>query len=256
MGSTRRLRVSFVPPLAGLVCALLLLAGCASGEDPAAKPTATAPAASVSASPTSSDSSNAAPAAETNSQLDPGTYGSGVFTTPLTFTVPSGWKVFEDEPGQFGLALVANDGPCICVWRDVRVAAKSCAEQPEAGVAGSAAGITTWLAGREGLKTTTPKPVTVGGLRGFQMDLRLDPAWTRGCPFSDGDPVVMTLVGTTVSTGVHWGAGPGAATRLFVLDVPGGKGGNIAINVEVPAAMFDQRMAANTPVIESFSFAS
>jgi hypothetical protein len=124
MGNTRWLRVSLVPPLAGLVCALLLLAGCASGQDPAAKPTATAPAASVSASPTSSDSSNAAPAAETNSQLDPGTYGSGVFTTPLTFTVPSGWKVFEDEPGQFGLALVANDGPCICVWRDVRVAAK------------------------------------------------------------------------------------------------------------------------------------
>lgn len=256
MGTTRWIRVSFVPSLVGLVSALLVLAGCSSGEGAAAKPTATAPAASMTASPTSSDISVAAPAAERNRQLDPGTYGSEVFTTPLTFTVPSGWKVFEDEPGQFGLALVANDGPCICVWRDVRVAAKSCAEHPEAGVAGSAAGITTWLAGREGLKTTKPKPVTVGGLRGFQMDLRLDPAWTRDCPFSDGEPVVMTLVGTTVSTGVHWGAGPGGATRLFVLDVPGGQGGNIAINVEVPAATFDARMAANTPVIESFSFAS
>ena len=28
----------------------------------------------------------------------------------LWFTVPAGWKVFEDEPGQFGLAVVAHDG--------------------------------------------------------------------------------------------------------------------------------------------------
>jgi len=49
--------------------------------------------------------------------------------------------MFEDEPGQFGLALLENDGPCLCVWRDVRAAAKSCAEEPEPGVGSSAADI-------------------------------------------------------------------------------------------------------------------
>jgi hypothetical protein len=122
-------------------------------------------------------------------------------------------------------------------------------------VAGSAAGITTWLAGREGLQTTTPKPVTVGGLRGFQMDRRLDPAWTR-LPVQRRRSCGEDLGRHNGQLPWALGAGPGGATRLFVLVVPGDQRGNVAINVEVPAATFDQRMAANTPVIESISFAS
>jgi hypothetical protein len=57
------------------------------------------------------------------SELEPGTYTSQV-ATPVSFTVPAGWKVFEDEPGQFGLARMANDEPPLLVLRDIDGAAK------------------------------------------------------------------------------------------------------------------------------------
>src|SRR5215213_5549057 len=83
--------------------------------------------------------------------LPQGTYTSAVFETPLTYNVPTGWKMFEDEPGQFGLALLENDGPCLCIWRYVRAAATSCAEEPEPTIGSSASDIAGWLSMHEGL---------------------------------------------------------------------------------------------------------
>jgi len=188
--------------------------------------------------------------------LPPGAYKSEVFETPLTYTVPDGWKMFEDEPGQFGLALLENDGPCLCVWRDVRAAAMSCAEEPEPGVGSSAADIANWLTTRNGLDTTEPQPVSVGGLQGYVIDVRLDPDWTSTCPFSNDEPIVMTLVGTDISKGVHWGTDKSTSQRYYLLDLgENGADGNIAITVEVCCgAQWDERMAAVTPVIESFVF--
>src|SRR5262245_60361947 len=104
--------------------------------------------------------------------LAPGIYISTEFKPLLTYTVPDGWKMFEDDSGQFGLALLENDGPCLCIWRDVRAAARSCAEEPEPGVGSSAADIVNWLATRDGLETTQPKPVSIGGLNGYLIDVR------------------------------------------------------------------------------------
>src|SRR5215207_1392154 len=188
--------------------------------------------------------------------LPPGTYTSEVFETQLTYTVPEGWKMFEDEPGQFGLALLENDGPCLCVWRDVRAAAKSCVEEPELGVGSSALDIANWLAAHEGLDTTEPQPVSVGELQGYVIDVRLDPDWTGTCPFSNGDPTVMTLVGTSISQGVHWGTAKGSSQRYYLLDLgENGADGSIAITVEVCCgAQWDEHMATVTPVIASFVF--
>ena len=188
--------------------------------------------------------------------LPPGTYKSEVFETPLTYTVPEGWKMFEDEPGQFGLALLENDGPCLCVWRDVRAAAKSCAYEPEPGVGSSAADITNWLATRDGLDTTEPQPVSVGGLQGYVIDVRLDPDWTSTCPFSNDEPIFMTLVGTAISEEVFWGTEKSTSQRYYLLDLgENGADGNIAITVEVCCGVqWDERMKAVAPVIESFVF--
>lgn len=193
--------------------------------------------------------------------LPAGTYSSEVFATPLTYTVPDGWKMFEDEPGQFGLALVANDGPCLCIWRDVRAASRDCAEEPEPGVGGTAEDIATWLVDHPGLNTSEPKPVTVGGLDGVMIDVAMASSWTEPCPFSGGQPVVMTTVGTEISRGVHWGTDANDSQRMYLLDLS--DGGNIAIVVEVgfgPAyndlasPEFQARIDTVTPVIDSFQF--
>jgi hypothetical protein len=188
--------------------------------------------------------------------LEPGTYASRVFKTRVEFTVPEGWKVFEDEPGQFGLAIVANDGPCICFWRDVRVMSASCAEEPEPGVGSTAEAIAEALNQRGGIAASKVKTVKVGGLSGVRLDLRIAPAWSKACPFSQGRPAVPTLVGSGISAGVAWDVEATDSQRLYLLDLGSqAKSGNLAINIDVCCGVdFERRMDEVTPVIESLVF--
>jgi hypothetical protein len=240
-----------------------LLAGCAAGTvstplGSGSSPSVTASTPStpvVSPTPTATDSTSV-PGFAVGQELMPGTYTSKVFDTPVTFTVPKGWKVFEDEPGQFGLAILANDGPCICVWRDVRAMAASCAEQPEPGVGTRARDIADWLAHQKGIDASPVNPVSLGGLHGYVVDVAIDPAWTRPCPFSEGRPAVPTLVGSGISTGVAWDVEAMDRQRLYLLDLgTNGAAGNVAINIDVCCGVdWQQRIIDVTPVVESFQF--
>jgi hypothetical protein len=189
-----------------------------------------------------------------NQPLSPGSHRSQVSATPLTFTVRDGWKVFEDEIGQFGLAEVANDAPCVCVWRDVRLMSASCADEADPATGANGLAIATALSKRPGIDSTLPAPVSVGGLRGYVLDINLDPSWTKPCPYSNGDPTVPTLVGSVISKDVAWEVGPNHRQRLYLLDLPT-DGQNIAINIEVCCgAEWDERMSEVAPVIVSMSF--
>jgi hypothetical protein len=185
--------------------------------------------------------------------LDAGTYASDVFKTPIQFTVPGGWKVFEDEPGQFGLAMVAKDGPCVCFWRDVRVMAANCAEEPEPGVGKTAEAIAQALSQRPGISASDVKRVEVGGLAGVRLDLKIDGDWSEACPFSEGRPAVPTLVGSGISSGVAWDVEATDSQRLYVLNLR--SGANLAINIDVCCGVdFQERMADVTPVLHGLVF--
>ncbi|TDX08957.1 hypothetical protein EV647_0299 [Kribbella sp. VKM Ac-2566] len=200
---------------------------------------------SASPSPSSPTASSSGVRPVAGEPLPAGTYVSEIFKTPLTYTVPAGWKMFEDEPGQFGLTLVANDHPCVCVWRDVRAAATTGAEEPEPGVGTSAKEITTWLAHHKWLKPATPKAVTVGGLTGYVIDVA-------------GNPKASTLIGSGLSAGVHWEASSieGSSQRVYLLDLgKNGADGNIAINIEICCGVQRaERLAAVEPVLKTFTF--
>ena len=136
-------------------------------------------------------------------ELEPGDYTSQVFETPVTFKVPEAWKIFEDEPGQFGLARMANDGPPLFILRDIDAAAAGCSLHTDPGVGRGAADLTRWLASHKGLVTTKPVPVTVGGLDGYMVDVSLDPSWTKVCSAITPVPSVMTIMGSPpLSSGV------------------------------------------------------
>jgi hypothetical protein len=242
----------------GLSVACVVLAGCSAG--PVLAPSVVATPSTTPTPVASAIASAAAPSTPTGFNfgraLQPGTYTSNVFETPVTFTVPMGWKVFEDESGQFGLAILANDNPCICIWRDVRAMAASCAEQPEPGVGTTARDIAGWLAHHKGIDASPVKAVTLGGLRGYVIDVAIDPAWKRACPFSEGRPAVPTLVGSGISTGVAWDVEPMDRQRVYLLDLPkDGVAGNIAVNIDVCCGVdWKQRIDEVTPVVESFEF--
>jgi hypothetical protein len=189
--------------------------------------------------------------------LPPGTYTSEAFKPTLTYTVPAGWVMFDDEPGQFELALEHKD-PYIYVWRDVRVIAPNCAEEPQPDVGSAAADIVEWLATRQGLDTSEPQPVNIGGLPGYMIDARMSPDWTEACPFSDGEPTVATITGTPpLSDHVFWGVTQDSSQRYYFLNLgEDGTNGNIVVAVEVCCgAEWDEVIETAVPLIESFVFA-
>lgn len=224
--------------LVGALVGVLTVTSCSADAPPSSSAAPDSPGAS-SAGPTQ----HAEPYA-IGGELTAGTYDSEVFATPLRFTVPVGWKVFEDEPGQFGLARLVNDGPCVCVWRDVRAASPNFPEEePAEGVGPTARDIVEALGERAGLETSEATSVQVGGLDGYVIDLHLA-AGTNGAP---------TLIGTEISRGVYWGVAPGSEQRVWILDLP--DGGNIAINAEVCCgADWDEQLDAVGDVVASFEF--
>ena len=112
------------------------------------------------------------------------------FVPGSTFTVPEGWVNGGDEHGIYGLFpdTPANQaefaasgglaheifmGPLespyfVCeAWEDNR---------------GTAAEMVAAVVANEALATSDPVDVTIGGLTGKQIDVRLDPGWTESCP--------------------------------------------------------------------------
>jgi hypothetical protein len=199
--------------------------------------------------------------------LPAGTYVSETFMPPLTYTVPEGWRMLEDNLG--GYVLNPADAPydptqglTVNVWRDVEAPSPEfCGALPVEEAGYSAQKITSWLASHEGLVATQPAPVTVGGLDGFMIDAVMSPSFTGLCLARLDEPIVWTLIGSGSSSSVHQGLTAAEAQRIYVLDLA--DGGNVAIlinsccdpkNGDLDNAEFQEAIANTTPIVESFQF--
>jgi hypothetical protein len=97
----------------------------------------------------------------------------------------------------------------------------NCTDSEQPGVEHTAAALAAEFAKRPGLTTTTPRPVSVGGLKGLVLGIRLADGWKKTCPYSQGNPVVPLVRGAGTSSGVDHPMGPGLIMRLYLLDLPG-----------------------------------
>lgn len=229
-----------------------ILAGCGPDVGGAASP-AVSPA--PSPSPAASASPSAAPPASavfppwyTGDQEAAGILPAGEATTRLfkpgtPFNVPEGWvnsldvpiayALFPDTPANEaeyalsgetaqGIFMVSVESPYFfCeAWEENR---------------GTAAERVAFLVASEAFATSEPVDVTIGGLTGKQVDVRLDPGWTETCP---GDPPTADLSG--------W------RNRVTYLDTPYGI---IAIAVgSKHSASHEAFLAEAMPIVESFQF--
>ncbi len=190
-------------------------------------------------------------------ELASGTHTSGSLQPAITYTVPSGWVNYADWRAYFALlqdTLATRAGlsnyryvrSIVVITDDVRVASSDC--QPgkwEGEGVTSATEIAAALAAREGLETTEPISVTVGGLLGLQLDVGLEPGWTGSCPQDPTIPAVPS-VANQVAQGDD-------RHRLILLDEP--DGGNIAIMLYADhAADFEPFVAAAMPIVDSIDF--
>jgi hypothetical protein len=161
--------------------------------------------------------------------LPAGTYTTVRFQPPITYTVPAGgWSNFEDLPGNFllvppGFDLAGVDpggSEYIGIYASVLAANIDCTESEQPNVDRTAAALAAEFSLRPGLTTTTPTPVSVGGLQGMVLDIRLADDWTQTCPYSGGNSVMPLIRGVPPSDLDH-PIGPGVVVRLYLLDRSG-----------------------------------
>jgi hypothetical protein len=209
-----------------------LVVGCSAASDPA---TTTAPTASDSP-PVASSSAAAETPKPTQSpcpnpegqaclgRLAAGTYTTQIFHPTLTYTVPAGWKNYEDTPGNFLLVpphgnlpgVNAGTSDFIGIYTSV-APPKGCEIGVEPGVLATVAGYRGWAKRQPGFRNPRFRPVKVGGLSGIVADLRLARGWTKTCIYSDGLPVQPLITGLGISFLDH-NVLPGQVTRLYLLD--------------------------------------
>jgi len=210
------------------------------------------------------------PAGQSEPMLPPGTYltlGFDPFGVPevsgqLSYTLPPGWNVLEDQPASFTAHHVL-DNTFVLLLAEPRMAAEiesgtTCGPFSEApGVAHGVDDIVAAIIARPGVGSTLPAPVTVGGYEGQILDLNVARSWTGGCQAPEGLIVgIPLLLGAGSGTGPTIGIGRDSAIRLILLDLTNGRTLSIAIFKPdaSSASPFEEQVAVAMPVIESFEF--
>ncbi len=250
---------AYLKPILAIAAVIVLAVGgvafiarpTGSGVGGVASP-APSPSTAPSASPTTAPSASAVfptwYAGENNGAagiLTAGGQTTKSFVPRFTFTVPEGWVSSGDEAGFYGLfhdtpanqAEFAASGSLaqeifmgphgspyfVCdAWEDNRGA--------------TAAEMVAAMVANEALATSDPIDVTIGGLTGKQVDVRLDSGWTDTCP---GDPPTLDL-------------GDGR-TRAILLDAPDGRVIVIFVG-SLHSAGHEAFLAEAMPILESFQF--
>jgi hypothetical protein len=200
--------------------------------------------------------------------LAAGDYQSAVFTPfipaeswsydfgEISYTVPSDWANPEDTPGGYRLEQQgAPEFTATYVFADVLAhsQAADCPEEPDTTVGTSAADLTDWLTNLPSVTTTTPAPVTIGGLSGSTLDVSLAPDWTRACPFSEGQPTAPLFSIADPQNDFDWGVGGDGHMRLFLLELPTDR--TLLIDIEsTDKETWDALLPEAMPVVESFAF--
>ncbi len=163
----------------------------------------------------------------------------------------------EDLPGNFLLLPPGRDlsgvdagaADYLGVYSGATVAAADCESAAMPGVGLRPKAIATALQQRPGLDTSTPHNVSVGGLHGLVMDIRLAPGTTAGCAVEGGLTIVPLFIGAGPATVEHAQV-PGLRTRLYVL-----ANGKSNLILEASDVTADADTFAFEPVIRSFDFA-
>jgi hypothetical protein len=190
-------------------------------------------------------------------ELDPGTYSSISLRPKLTYTVPVGWINAFDHSGMFGLvppggdfsAVDSGKSDYLDVFTSIASAKDGCPDGN--GAARTPEAFVSWLRRRPGVAMTEPVAVTVGGLSGVAVDLRIAKSWTGTCPWSNGLPAEQILTGLPPSPpDLNHGLLPQPMVmRLYLLHYHGG-----TLGIEIDEVSGSSRLRAYSDVVKSFRF--
>lgn len=182
----------------------------------------------------------------------------------FAYSVPEGWSNPEDN--QDGYVLIrrdAPDGAGIFVFSDVLPhaqgidpATKHCRIERAPGIGSSASAIHDWIRSLPGLRIANDREdVSVGTLKGYSLDVSVDPGWDHTCGWPDEKPGVPMFVNaqTTLDEGFDWGIIGDGRMRLFILSL--GRDRTLVIDIEAQdKATWDALLEEATPIVHSFEF--
>jgi len=200
--------------------------------------------------------SDAAPNPTGPRALQAGTYRSQAFQPQVTYTLPDGWWLPADTPDYLGLQPVSSELIGIHLFRDPLPASQdlSCPIEPEPGVGGAALALVNWARSLPGFVSSNPKPVSLGGLQGIQIDLAIAAGWTPSCPFANGLPTVPLFVGRSGDS-FRWVVAGSERLRLLLFDLPAG--GTLIVDIDAyDGSLMDTLLAMATPIVAGLEFAT
>ena len=153
------------------------------------------------------------------------TYHSEAFEPAMSFTVPSSdWQNLVDAAYVFQLHWISNPGDAIMFFREPR------ALEPDgftfATADATVAGLTDWLSSHPLLEVTPASPVTIGGLSGVSMEIRIATGAVNhpsDCPVQTCVPFFRGHDSTAKPPwDWDWGSNDGETQRLYLLNASDG----------------------------------
>jgi hypothetical protein len=193
-------------------------------------------------------------------EVPAGTHTTRSFKPALTYTIPVGWTNFNDHEGNFGLVppggdwanKALNNGKTdrLAVLQRIAPTGSRCGDG--AAPVRSAAAYARWLVNDPALSVSGPKPVTVGGLSGFVVDLRVRPGWTKTCPWSHGFPAAQIIRGLNpTDPGLVDTVLPGRfVMRLYLLDYK-----HATLGIEIDEVSGNSKLDIYSKFVKTFRFA-
>lgn len=243
--------------LAALFTGSLLLSG-GGGPGPAPTPAPSATTPSAATTPIPSPSSSALyPAWFTQRGSGAGILPAGRNTTRQflggsTFTVPGGWvndgdfavayTLFPDTPvNETEYALSRQTAQNVLLTDRVENNMFAICDATGLFQGATASEVIRAVVVNPAFRfwASAPIDVTIGGLRGRQVDVRLSPEWSGKCTPNPDDPPTRDYLD--------------ARNRVIVLDKPGTGTIGIAIS-SLHSSDFEAFLADATPIVESFRF--
>jgi serine/threonine-protein kinase len=190
-------------------------------------------------------------------ELTAGRHSTSSLQPKLTYSVPVGWTNFQDHKGFLAFVPPGGDWQAVdhdlsdSLWVLPRIASANgrCADGH--GAERTPEAIVRWLHGQPGFAPFTPREVTIGGLSGLVVDLRIRKGFTVPCRWSDGRPAQQVLSGLPPAPDNLVAALQRRSTvmRLYLLHY---KGGTLAVEIYEVAG--DSKLAAYSAVVDSFRF--
>jgi hypothetical protein len=209
-----------------------------------------------------------APGTHLTSSFDP--FGNPAAPVRVSYTVPDGWKVVDDQTAVF--VLNRPPGPptsqpsaamFIALLVQPRMAAdfttgQACVPGDDApGVGRGLPDLVAAIVARPGVVSTPPTAVTIGGHPGKLLDLRLAKSWTGSCTAPEGPVVGLPILnGGGPAPGQPVGISRDHPVRLILLDLGSERTMAVVIFDFEPSQpdQFQQQVARVMPIIESFKF--